>query len=113
MISYGVAIFLSMAAAGNPLDDARKAYNNCLVELHNKNVDAKTSASGFRKAAEENCTDERKAYIDIMIAEEKRYGSSQAEATEYATEEADAVSGSITSAYAENADKSIKLIPEP
>ncbi|NJM49963.1 MAG: hypothetical protein HC843_03025 [Sphingomonadales bacterium] len=101
-----------MAAAGNTLDDARKEYNNCLVELHNENVEAKTSASGFRKIADEGCAEERKKYTSIMIAEEKRYGSNQAEATDYANEEADGVAAYIKSAFAENADKGIKLVPE-
>jgi hypothetical protein len=111
--SIMLAMALNMAAMkADPQNDARKAYNNCLVEEHNSAVEAKKSGSAFNEQIAGACTEKRKAYFDIIVRAEKSFGSKQADAEQYANEEIQAVIDSITSAFSENASNGAKLQPE-
>ena len=106
MITFGVAILLSMAAtAADPVDDARKTYNNCMLTAHNDGVNEKTSESAFGKIAETACETEKLAYRSALVSSEIKYGSSRKEAETYADEEIEMIVDSIKAAYAENLDK--------
>jgi hypothetical protein len=113
MINFGVAIFLAMLAAkADPMDDARKAYNNCLMELHNKNVTAKTSKSDFEALVVSGCEVEKASYHGIIVKSERSFGSSVKDATSYADEEVMGVVESIKTSYASNLDTGATLILE-
>ena len=104
---------LSMAAMkADPMDDARKAFNNCMIETHNKGVAEKMSPSSFTKAADEACIPERTVYRDILIKSERSYGSSQKDAEKFASEEVQMIVDSVVSSFNENVESGAKLTPE-
>lgn len=104
---------LSMAAMkADLMDDARKAFNNCMIETHNKGVAEKMSPSSFTKAADEACIPERTVYRDILIKSERSYGSSQKDAEKFASEEVQMIVDSVVSSFNENVESGAKLTPE-
>jgi hypothetical protein len=113
MIGIVTAMMLSMVMAKpDPVDMARKNFNNCLIELHNKGVDGKISLSAFRESMAENCIAEKTGYRDLIVKAERGYGSKQAEAEKFADEEVQAIVDSIASSFAENAERNAKLTLE-
>jgi aromatic ring-opening dioxygenase catalytic subunit (LigB family) len=113
MMSLVAATMLSMAAMkADPMDNARKAFNNCMIEVHNKAVGEKVSPSNFLKTAESACTAERTTYHDMMVKAERGYGSSQKDAEAYANEEVQMMVDGIVSSFNENAESGAKLTPE-
>lgn len=106
-------MMLSMAAQkADPLNNARKALNNCMVEVHNKGVTDKASPSDFLKIAESACPTERTAYHGMLVRAERGYGSSQKDAEKYANEEVQMLLDGVVSAFNENVDSGAKLSPE-
>jgi hypothetical protein len=113
MLTLVAATMLSMAAMkADPMDNARKAFNNCMIETHNKGVEEKLSPSSFTKAADEACLPERTAYRDILIKSERSYGSSQKDAEKFASEEVQMIVDSVVSSFNENVESGAKLTPE-
>lgn len=94
----------ALAAKSDPLDDARKAFNNCLIDEHNTAIETNMPVSDFNKQAQEACPEAKQAYLDIIIKSEREYGSSQSEAAEYANEEAQMIVDYITRTYSLNAE---------
>jgi hypothetical protein len=113
MLTLVAATMLSMAAMkADPMDNARKAFNNCMIETHNKGVEEKLSPSSFTKAADEACMPERTAYRDVLIKSERSYGSSQKDAEKFASEEVQMIVDSVVSSFNENVENGAKLTPE-
>ncbi len=113
MISLVAATLLSMAAMkGDAMDNARKAFNNCMIETHNTAVGEKASPSAFIKTSDEACPTERAAYKEILVKSERSYGSSQSEAEKFASEEIQMIVDSIVSSFNENLENGAKLTPE-
>ena len=113
MISLVAATLLSMAAMkGDPMDSARKAFNNCMIETHNTAVDGKASPSDFIKTSDAACPTERAAYKEILIKSERSYGSSMADAEKFAAEEIQMIVDSIVTSFNENVESGAKLTPE-
>lgn len=113
MLTLVAATMLSMAAMkADPMDNARKAFNNCMIETHNKGVTDKVSPSSFTKAADEACMPERTAYRDVLIKSERSYGSSQKDAEKFASEEVQMIVDSVVSSFNENVESGAKLTPE-
>ena len=113
MLTLVAATMLSMAAMkADPMDNARKAFNNCMIETHNKGVEEKLSPSSFTKAADEACLPERTAYRDVLIKSERSYGSSQKDAEKFASEEVQMIVDSVVSSFNENVENGAKLTPE-
>ena len=79
----------------------RVAYSNCLTEFTVTHLDQGTKQGVFKKAAKEACGSERAAMIDAMKKDELEFGSSEAEASAYAEEEADGVLMSFSDGYAD------------
>ncbi len=110
MLTLVAATMLSMAAMkGDPLDDARKAFNNCMIETHNMAVGEKVSPSSFVKTTETACTAQRTAYHDILVKSERSFGSNAKDAEQYANEEVQGLVDSVVSAFNENVDSGAKL----
>ena len=108
-----LAMALNMAAMkGDPQDDARKAFNNCLVKEHNEAIDAKKSGSEFNEQIAAACVDTRKTYHDLIVRAEIGFKSKPADAEEYAGEEIQAVVDSITAQFGDNVSSGAKLQPE-
>ena len=113
MISLVAATLLSMAAMkGDAMDNARKAYNNCMIEVHNVAVAEKASPSAFIKTTDAACPTERAAYKAILVKSERSYGSSQAEAEKFAAEEIQMLIDSVVTSFNENVEGGSKLTPE-
>ncbi|MGL5837945.1 MAG: hypothetical protein ACRCY3_05520 [Sphingorhabdus sp.] len=108
-----LAMALNMAAAkSDPMNDARKAFNNCLIREHNEAVKGKKAASEFNDAVQNACPTERKAYSDMLIKSERGFGSSQKDAESYAREEVQMMVDGVTSAFGENRDNGGQLAEE-
>ncbi len=113
MISLVTATLLSMAAMkGDAVDDARKAFNNCMIETHNTAIDGKASPSDFIKTSDTACPTERAAYKEILVKSERSYGSSMADAEKFAAEEIQMIVDSIVTSFNENVESGAKLTPE-
>mgnify|MGYP000846153124 FL=1 len=113
MLTLVAATMLSMAAMkADPMDNARKAFNNCMIETHNKGITEKMSPSSFTKAPDEACMTERTVYRDILIKSERSYGSSQKDAEKFASEEVQMIVDSVVSSFNENVENGAKLTPE-
>jgi hypothetical protein len=113
MISLVAATLLSMAAIkGDPMDNARKAFNNCMIETHNTAVGEKASPSAFIKTSDAACPTERAAYKEILVKSERSYGSSVADAEKFAAEEIQMIVDSIVTSFNENVENGAKLTPE-
>jgi hypothetical protein len=113
MMMTVMAMALAMVAAkADPQDDARKALNNCFVEEHNKAVEEKKSGAAFNEQLADACTEKRKAFFDIVVKNERSYGSKQADAEQYANDEIQMIVDSITSAFSENVSNGARLQPE-
>jgi hypothetical protein len=113
MLTLVAATMLSMAAMkADPMDNARKAYNNCLIETHNKAVDEKVSPSDFLKTAEASCTTERTSYNDMLVRAERGYGSNAKDAEKFASEEIQMMLDGIVSSFNENGQTGAKLLAE-
>ncbi len=91
---------LSTATAGlADAETSRVSYSNCLTDFTITHLDQKTARGAFKKASKDACADERSAMITAIKKDELEYGSTEQEATDYATEEADGVLFSFTDAY--------------
>jgi hypothetical protein len=113
MTSLVFAMALNMATMkGDPMDEARKAFNNCLIKEHNEAVKAKKGASEFNEVIQKACPTERQTYFDILVKSEKGFGSKQAEAEKYANEEIQMMIDGTTSAFGENASTGGQLAEE-
>jgi hypothetical protein len=113
MITLVAATMLSMAAMkADPVDNARKAFNNCMIGTHNVAIGEKASPNAFLKTAETACTAERTAYHDILVKAERGYGSSQKDAEKFANEEVQMIIDSVVSSFNENVENGAKLTPE-
>jgi hypothetical protein len=113
MITIIATALLSMAAMkGDPMDNARKAFNNCMIEAHNVAVAEKAAPSAFVKTSDEACPTERAAYKAILVKSERSFGSSQAEAEKFAAEEIQMLVDSVVTSFNENVESGAKLTPE-
>ena len=102
MIAYLTIAFFTTVATTTvaDADSARVAYSNCLVEVTTAQLDEKVGTSSFKKAAQSACLAERNGMIATIKKDELAFGSSDSEATSFATEEADGVLFSFTDGYA-------------
>ena len=113
MITIIATAILSMAAMkGDPMDNARKAFNNCMIEVHNVAVAEKAAPSAFVKRSDEACPTERAAYKAILVKSERSFGSSQADAEKFAAEEIQMLVDSVVTSFNENVENGAKLTPE-
>ena len=113
MISLVAATLLSMAAMkGDAMDNARKAFNNCMIETHNTAVGEKATPSDFIKTSDVACPTERAAYKEILVKSERSYGASAADADKFASEEIQMIVDSVVASFNENVENGAKLTPE-
>ena len=113
MITIIATALLSMAAMkGDAMDNGRKAFNNCMIETHNAAVMEKASPSAFIKISDAACPTQRAAYKEILVKSERSYGSSQADADKFASEEIQMIVDSIVASFNENVENGAKLTPE-
>lgn len=99
------------AAKADPVMVARKSFNNCMIEAHNKAITDRIPISDFTKESETACPEQRKAFFDLVVRAEKQY-SSQKDAEDYAKEEVQLVVDAKVAAYSENFEKKATMAPE-
>jgi hypothetical protein len=113
MITIIATALLSMAAMkGDAVDNARKAFNNCMIEVHNIAVSEKLTPTAFIKTSDTACPTERAAYKAILVKAERSYGSSLADAEKFAAEEIQILVDSVVTSFNENVEGGSKLTPE-
>ena len=113
MLSHALSVLLVMAVGkADPVDTARKALNNCLIEQHNKAVEAKKTSADFNKIVMESCITERATYHDVTVKAERGYGSNANDAEQYANEEVQNVVSGIITSFENNMKSGAKLSPE-
>ncbi|GAA0482325.1 hypothetical protein GCM10009096_25830 [Parasphingorhabdus litoris] len=95
-----IALFSAATFSAADAETARVSYSNCLTDFTITHLDQKTARRAFNKAAVTACPDERSAMIAAIKKDEIEYESTEEEATQYATEEADGVISSFTGGYA-------------
>ena len=111
----GILGFIAASAAATAMMDMetdRVAYNNCLVDFTTEHLDLKTGTRDFKTAAKDACANERNSYISSIKRDELEFGSTESEATTYATEEADNVLYSYTDGYANYASSNTRPVRE-
>lgn len=69
MLSVMVATMLAMAAK-DPLEAPRKAYYNCLVDIHNQDAKDKKTVEEFTADATAACPTEKQAFSDAVYKSE-------------------------------------------
>ena len=113
MITLIATALLSMAAMkGDALDNARKAFNNCMIEVHNVAVTEKVTPSAFIKTSDTACPTERAAYRELLVKSERSYGSSLADAEKFAAEEIQMLVDSVVARFNDNVEDDGQLTPE-
>lgn len=101
MFILSTVALLSAATAGMAdAETSRVNYSNCLSDFTTTHLEQKTARGSFKKAAAEACPDERSAMLAAMKKDELEFGSTEAEAMDYANEEADGVLLAFTDGYA-------------
>ncbi|MXO90263.1 hypothetical protein [Pontixanthobacter aquaemixtae] len=113
MLISATLIPLALAAgSADQLEDARIAYTHCLIRLHNTSVDEQITVPAFKAKIKTACLEERAKYHASVVASERGYGASSAEATEYADEEiADLIDG-FNYDFSQNREVKTKLVIE-
>jgi hypothetical protein len=115
MMITGVMLAMAMNMATMNADAqevARKALNNCFVAEHNIAVSEKKSGAAFNEQLAASCTEQRKAYFDLIVKAELSYKAKKADAEQFANEEIQSMVDSITSAFSENVSTGAKLEKE-
>jgi hypothetical protein len=113
MMTLVAAAMLNMAAMkADPLDNARKALNNCMIEVHNDAVGEKMSPSAFIKTTESACPEQRAAYRAMLVKNELAMKSTRKDAEQFADEEVQILIDSVVTAFNDNVETGGKLAPE-
>lgn len=98
-ISFALISATSLATVQD-VEPLRLSYSNCLTDFTASHLDLKTGTRAFKSAAKSACLDERNSMVSAITKDELEFGSSDAEASTYANEEADSVLFSFTDGYA-------------
>jgi len=96
---YGVALLSAATAGMTDAEASRVDYSNCLTDFTITHLDKKTARGTYVKAAAAACMDERNAMLAAIKKDELEFGSTEKEATDFATEEVDGVLLSFTNGY--------------
>lgn len=100
MITTLVTMALAMTAAkADAQDNARKAFNNCIIKTTIEHLEKSVSQSDFNTAIIAACPTEKVKYREFLVASEIRYGSKRSEAEKYADEELQMMVDVQTGAY--------------
>lgn len=88
-----------VAAPADPVEAARKDFNECLTKFANESLEAKKEQSAFTKESAEACPAEKTKLIEAMVKSEMQYGGKKAEAESYANEETQMIIDSYVGSY--------------
>lgn len=99
-MSLTLMVAMAMAMTqGDPVETARKGFNECLVKFTNESLDAKKGQSDFTKESATACPAEKTKLIEAMVKSEMQYGGNKAEAESYANEETQMMIDSYVGSY--------------
>ncbi|PXW68469.1 hypothetical protein C7451_11759 [Blastomonas natatoria] len=93
-----IAMAMTMVAA-DPVDTARKEFNDCLVKFTNESLDAKKPQSDFTKESATACPAEKAKLVELMVKAEMQYGGKKDEAESYANDETQMIIDSYVGSY--------------
>ena len=112
-MSIPIAVMLAMLALANdPIDDARKAFSNCLVEFSIEHLDLKTSVGAFRKASQTACEAKRDIYRGMIAKEDIASGSTKSEAKQFADEEVENITKGFVDSYGQHVSGNTRPVKE-
>jgi hypothetical protein len=113
MVSNILALLLVMASGkADPMDTARKAYNNCVVKVVIDSLDKKSSQSAYNESVAAGCQTERTIYRDMLVKSEIGYGSKRSEAEQYADEEIQTILDVHSGSYGDHQQNNTRPVPE-
>ena len=112
-MSISLAFTLLFAAAqADPVESARIAYSNCLVDVVNEQLDKDNSRKAFDTAAKAACLAEKTAYNNAIVSAELGMGSNQGDAKEFAAEEVASILMSWGDNYKDLKDQKLRPTKE-
>lgn len=83
MISTMLAMTLAATAAqADPVNDARRAYSECMRNFMRTSLQQRMEPTAFETALEGQCTDRAVSYREAMIRRDQRTGGGRARAEE-------------------------------
>lgn len=83
MISSLIALTAAMAAMqADPVNNARRAYADCLRSYMRAQLEQRTEPAAFESALATQCTDRAAAYSAALVQRDSRVGGSRARAEE-------------------------------
>jgi hypothetical protein len=86
MFTSLIALMVSAAAMqADPVNDARRAYSNCMRAFMRTSLQAHTEPAAFETAMATTCTAEATAYRTALVRRDRSAGGSAARAEEDAT----------------------------
>lgn len=97
-LSILIAMAMTMAAA-DPVDTARKDFNDCLAKFTNESLDAKKGQSDYTKEVSAACPAEKTKLVELMVKAEMQYGGKKDEAESYASDETQMIIDSYVGSY--------------
>ncbi|WP_438725699.1 hypothetical protein ACR9YC_06970 [Parasphingorhabdus sp. DH2-15] len=92
------ALFLFIVQAED-IEKSRIKLANCVAKVTIEHIGKKTPKPLFEDAARSSCAKEKAKYISSIKADEIKFGASEDEASEYASEEAENVVDSYINGY--------------
>ncbi len=92
------ALFLFVAQADD-VEKNRVKLANCVAKVTIDHIGKKTPKPLFEDAARSSCAKEKAKYTSSIKADEIKFGASEDEASEYASEEAENVVDSYINGY--------------
>ncbi|MEZ5708917.1 MAG: hypothetical protein R3E02_05960 [Blastomonas sp.] len=108
LLSAVSALVLMMQ--GGTVADVITDYSNCLVEVTNADLDKELSGVDHAKALQDSCPDEKQAYWDSTVRDEMGFGSSRAEAEQFATDEVAAMIETYNAQYGDLKSRNVRLV---
>ena len=112
MLTLVVVTMLSMAAnKADPVEVARKSFNNCVIEAHNTAMKERVPVADYKAGTATRCADQRKVYWDAQVKAERRY-SNQKDAEAYANDEVKIITDSNEDSYETNFESKATITPE-
>jgi len=110
-ISFGPIVAMA-AYLGDPVDDARKSFSNCLVRYSIEHLELKTSARSFKQSVSKACPSESRTFRDIVMREEIKIGEAKSAAEAYADEEIEILVEVFANNYKDHLDAGTSPIEE-
>ena len=112
-----MSLILSMSLAlatmqGDPIENAREAYNKCMVTFTNSSLDEGVGGGAFARNAKDACAEQKADFVNAIVKAEVQYGSSQSEAKAYADEEVQMVVDTYSMQFGELKTTNARMVEQ-